>query len=231
MQNLWKGQKVSEKVFGRVLISSICGIFLCLACLVSATWAWYVVGIENPDNTIEIATVTAHVTVDDGSILAGEDGAYALPMGAHILQVKPDNQNAAAYVVMSVNGTPTCCFAFASGQNAPATMQVTVYEAEAKLSFQSQWTHPEVAPAGPELTIGTAPAATEDQEDSDAQPPAEVENTEDSTPPADSGASEGSNIPESSDTPDANEEPETGADSEIDDVPEAGTDLQPESDQ
>lgn len=219
MQNLWKGQKVSEKVFGRVLISSICGIFLCLACLVSATWAWYVVGIENPDNTIEIATVTAHVTVDDGSILAGEDGAYALPMGAHILQVKPDNQNAAAYVVMSVNGTPTCCFAFASGQNAPATMEVTVYEAEAKLSFQSQWTQPEVAPAGPELTIGTAPAATEDQEDSDAQPP------------ADSGASGGSNIPESSDTPDANKEPETGADSEIDDVPEAGTDLQPESDQ
>ena len=51
-----EGEKVTEQVFHRVLISSICGILLCMACLAGTTWAWFTVSIENTDNVIEIAS-------------------------------------------------------------------------------------------------------------------------------------------------------------------------------
>lgn len=51
-----EGEKVTEQVFRRVLISSICSILLCMACLAGTTWAWFTVSIENTDNVIEIAS-------------------------------------------------------------------------------------------------------------------------------------------------------------------------------
>ena len=47
-------QKITEKYLRRVLLGSICGILLCMSCLAGTTWAWYVVGIENTENVIQI---------------------------------------------------------------------------------------------------------------------------------------------------------------------------------
>lgn len=58
-----EGEKLTEKVFGRVLVSSICSILLCMTCLAGTTWAWFAVSIENQGNVIQIATVTAEVSV------------------------------------------------------------------------------------------------------------------------------------------------------------------------
>ena len=35
------GEKVTERHLNRVLVSSICGLLLCMACLVGTTWAWF----------------------------------------------------------------------------------------------------------------------------------------------------------------------------------------------
>lgn len=51
-----EGEKVTEQVFHRVLISSICSILLCMTCLAGTTWAWFTVSIENTGNVIEIAS-------------------------------------------------------------------------------------------------------------------------------------------------------------------------------
>ena len=32
-----EGKKITEKMFGRVLISSVCSILLCMACLIGTT--------------------------------------------------------------------------------------------------------------------------------------------------------------------------------------------------
>ncbi|MBQ5607534.1 MAG: hypothetical protein IIU86_00735, partial [Oscillospiraceae bacterium] len=65
-----QGEKVTEKHLRRVLISSICSILLCMTCMVSTTWAWFTVSVENRDNEIQIATVAANVHVQDESMNA-----------------------------------------------------------------------------------------------------------------------------------------------------------------
>ncbi len=60
------GKKVTEKDLHRVLVSSICSILLCMACLVSTTWAWFAVSLENTGNIIAIATVDASIVVTQG---------------------------------------------------------------------------------------------------------------------------------------------------------------------
>ena len=69
-----EGKKVTEKVFGRVLISSVCSILLSMACLISTTWAWFTVSIENTDNVIHIATVTPNVQITSGENVILPDG-------------------------------------------------------------------------------------------------------------------------------------------------------------
>ena len=49
-----EGEKITEKQMQRVLVSSVCSILLLLSCLVSTTWAWFAVSIENTGNVIEI---------------------------------------------------------------------------------------------------------------------------------------------------------------------------------
>lgn len=46
------GKKITEKYLYRMLVVSICGIFLCMGCLAGTTWAWFAVTIENKDNVI-----------------------------------------------------------------------------------------------------------------------------------------------------------------------------------
>ena len=58
-----EGAKVTEKVFGRVLISSVCSILLCMACLAGTTWAWFQASVVNNDNVISIWEPTVEVTL------------------------------------------------------------------------------------------------------------------------------------------------------------------------
>ena len=51
------GEKVTEKAFLRVLISSVCSMLLCMGCLFGTTWAWFTLEIDNPQNEIQIAKV------------------------------------------------------------------------------------------------------------------------------------------------------------------------------
>ena len=59
------GQKITEKHLRRVLVSSICSILLSMGCLVSVTWAWFVVSIENTGNVIQIGSPEIDVDVDE----------------------------------------------------------------------------------------------------------------------------------------------------------------------
>lgn len=51
-----EGEPVTDRHFRRILISSVCGILLCMTCLVSMTWAWYTVSIETNPATLQVAS-------------------------------------------------------------------------------------------------------------------------------------------------------------------------------
>ena len=58
-------QKMTEKIFRRVLISSICSILLCVSCLFGTTWALFKVELENKGNVIRIGEPEVRVTIND----------------------------------------------------------------------------------------------------------------------------------------------------------------------
>ena len=78
-----EGAKVTEKLFGKVLLSSVCGILLCMACLIGTTWAWYTVSIDNAGNVIEIVKPDVTVKVDDALFTSGD----VLPEGDHTITI------------------------------------------------------------------------------------------------------------------------------------------------
>lgn len=109
------GEKITEKALRKVLFSSICSILLCMTCLVSTTWAWFAVSIENTGNAIQIATVTADISITDGvtgTITESPDNHYTLESGTYAIAVNVQNDATdwkhPVYVLMStVSGEKT----------------------------------------------------------------------------------------------------------------------------
>lgn len=230
MREAYRDKKITEKVFGRVLISSICGIFLCLACLVSATWAWYVVGIENPDNTIEIANVTAQVAVDGVDLDATAD-EHQLAAGTHTMQITLENKATSAklpvYVLMSVDEDTAYYFTFAADQDT-TQIQITV-QSSVSVSFSTHWEQPAgTAVDSTPLVIGELPAEDTgdgdnaegtDNTDDPAQSgdvgntddPAQGENVDNTGDTVQDDVTQDDDVTQSDDTTQTENEPETGA--------------------
>lgn len=101
-----EGKKVTEKVFGRVLLSSVCSILLCMVCLASTTWAWFSVSLENKGNEIQIAAATVEVKVNDTTLDANGDSC-TVNAGAHTVAVKRTSYdgNKPVYVVLAVKSS------------------------------------------------------------------------------------------------------------------------------
>ena len=142
-----EGQKVTEKVFHRVLISSICSILLCMSCLVSTTWAWFTVSIENQGNEIQIVEFEVSVT-QGGALVAEVDGAYPLSAGTIDKIVAKVNSGAGSgtllksqkpYVVMTVKiGEQTAAY-YSEGALVVENLSMS---AAGTVSFNVQWELP-----------------------------------------------------------------------------------------
>lgn len=146
------GTKVTEKVFGKVLLSTVCGVLLCMACLAGTTWAWFVVGIENAGNEIQIATVNADLTLSKDGVMLGEnaDGGYNLDAYSYALDIRLYNEaKSPVYMVISVsqNGTERYySIPFASGTT-EMTKQLQIVNGPAAVSFSRSWFEPDGAVA------------------------------------------------------------------------------------
>lgn len=101
------GEKVTEKHLRRVLISSVCSILLCMTCLVSTTWAWFTVSIENTGNAIWVAIPAVSVEVNGAAVESG------VTLGSGVNTVKISHGNTAddldrksvLYVILTVKGS------------------------------------------------------------------------------------------------------------------------------
>lgn len=158
-----EGEKVTEKIFGRVLLSSICGILLCMTCLASTTWAWFAVSVENRGNEIRIASISAKADID-GAVPA--DGNYSLGPGTYnvciTLESDLEEPKSPVYVVMSAKHSGEqkhYCFTFENG-NKEMTCVLGVSGEAATVGFSVSWVRPVSAePVGGEaLVIGELPA-------------------------------------------------------------------------
>lgn len=180
-----EGKSVTEKVFGRVLLSSVCSILLCMVCLASTTWAWFSVSLENTGNEIQIAAATVEVKVNDATVDA-DGGIRDLPAGTHTVAVKLasyDGRNP-VYVVLAVKssaseGTENTELNYYWIQAEPEeTKKTLTTDKTADISYALSWVEPNGA--NPMVSVEVE-EATDDE-----QPPEEEELVEDTE-----GAEEG----------------------------------------
>ena len=161
-------EKISDRAFARVLISSICSILLCMICLVGTTWAWFIANTES-HSVMSIATITIDATLQQGEdeILAAEDGSYTLPAGNYTLHVNVDNNATTTvpwvYVLMSVSEGDTESHHYWSFDSSPdeATVSITVDGAPVTLHLYTRWAQPEAKPMPDCLTLNGGNDATE----------------------------------------------------------------------
>lgn len=170
-----EGTKVTEKMFGRVLLSSICSILLCMACLISTTWAWFAVSIENEGNEIQIATVTPIVEIKAGDTVVSPAGnaRYTLSEGIYTIGVRLENDATGSddlnrpqgkvYVVMIVahdDASESYFFTFDGKQvESKDLSEFQIGSGTAIVNFSVSWVEPASAtPVGSEtVVIGEIP--------------------------------------------------------------------------
>jgi len=129
-----KQNKITEKQFLRVLISSAFGIVLCLICLVGTTWAWYTLTISSEDNTIRVGSFAAEVAVtsNDGgtAIPASGELTYGLPAGEYTVRISSSTGNTVpGYCVIKFAGQThetVRLYPAGSGDGKPSAVEFTV---------------------------------------------------------------------------------------------------------
>ncbi len=188
------GEKVTEKALRRVLVSSICSILLCMTCLVSTTWAWFTVSVENTGNVIEIANIKPVVEVkkveaaadldNDGTVAPNDKGSYVLDPGSYNIRVSleqtantailQNDSRCPVYVAMTVEqGSESACYYLAfNNREVQLTRQMTVNSSPAIVSFSVSWVQPVNASAvGVEpVIIGAGEPAAEPSADETTAP-------------------------------------------------------------
>lgn len=164
--------KITEKRFRTVLISSVCSILLCMACLAGTSWAWFYAGIENTENVIQIAPATLETQVTRGgeTVTPNEDGSYSLPAGEYQLQVtldRGDDPGCAAYFVATVrqDKPERYLLIFHANPTKEQQLNLCVHEGTAEVSFQLSWVYPgkvTVVNPGDTISVGQPPVAPPD---------------------------------------------------------------------
>ena len=170
-----KGKKITEKIFSRVLISSVCSILLCMACLMGTTWAWFTVSIENTGNEIQIATVTPSVRITKGTVQvsAVDDTHYTLDAGSYQVEIQLKNNATGAddlnktqqkelYVVMTATQdgvSKSYCLPFA-GTDKMLSYKLQIVGNSAEIRFAVSWIAPAAADRiGSAVIIDRVPSA------------------------------------------------------------------------
>lgn len=157
-----EGQKVTEKHLRRVLISSICGILLCMSCLASTTWAWFTVSIENKGNVIQVASVPrVSVTVntekfDSGPITVADNVIVNIENSSDLDDVK---QKSTLYVTISIDGVVRGVVKLHSGNKYKTSITIKT-DASCSLSWTASWVEP---PDADQLSGDTITLITEEK--------------------------------------------------------------------
>ncbi len=185
------GEKVTEKCLRRVLVSSICSILLCMTCLVSTTWAWFTVSIQNTGNIVEIAKIEADISVTNDntnepvSLEEGElqKGVYTICVGLKPGENSPggaavlDATQPPVYVVMTVKDSKNQAiiesrlFTF-NNRNEKQTSKVTVNTESAVVIFSVLWKEPLPKPSDASVAVTIGEALSQSITDQTTEPAA-----------------------------------------------------------
>lgn len=100
-----KYEKVSEKAFLRIMLSSIFGILICGICLAGLTWAWFTSSISSTANTITAADFSVGVEFKQNESViepAIENESYKLNSGTYKVTITASGSATTGYCTVEL---------------------------------------------------------------------------------------------------------------------------------
>lgn len=144
-----KSDKLTDKAFSRLMLTSVLGILLCIACLCSATWAWFSTDVSSDQNTLSAGNFDLVVSVQEldsappVSVDGSADGAYfcSLNGGRYSvsISISQDTTVTKGYCIITVNGVPYKTAPLVAGETDTISFTLDVSDAQIGVFFDPSW--------------------------------------------------------------------------------------------
>ena len=159
-------EKLTDKAFSRLMLTSILGILVCIVCLCSCTWAWYNTNVSASENKLGSGVFALDVTVTDSSATPIETydqingGTLCLisAPGTYTVTLKmTDNSTVEkGFCVISVGGVEYLTSSIKKVAESPFTFTIDATSA-ISITFSDAWGSPAnpTIQNGDVFTVGT----------------------------------------------------------------------------
>lgn len=162
-----KPDKLTDKAFSRLMLTSVLGILVCIMCLCSATWAWFSVNTSSSGNkvssgqfdlTVSVADASSEVTTLSENTL-GKTVYTFENIGVYTVKLKmtEDTTVTKGFCTLDV-GNDTYYTASINAETDPFTFTIDVKEAGVTVTFSPAWGYPsaeEQVDMNETLTVGS----------------------------------------------------------------------------
>ncbi len=152
-----KYEKVSDKAFLRMMLSSVFGILFCGICLAGLTWAWFTSSISSAANTITAADFSVGVEFKQNELVvepAIENESYKLNSGTYKVTITASGTASTGYCKVEFGGKTYYTVPLFTNSESN-TVEFTVYASgNSELKITPQWGTCAVEPKAENPHIG-----------------------------------------------------------------------------
>ena len=144
-----KTDKLTDKAFSRLMLTSVLGILLCITCLCSATWAWFSTDVASDQNTLSAGNFDLVVSVQEQAsatpvpVLDAADGSYSCSLAAGCysvcISISQDTTVSKGYCMITVNGVPYKTAPLIAGEVESISFTLDVQDAQIGVFFDPSW--------------------------------------------------------------------------------------------
>ncbi len=158
--------KLTDKAFSRLMLTSVLGILVCIMCLCSATWAWFSADTSADGNKVSSGQFDLTVSVTDASSevttltenAVGKTVYTFDSIGVYTVTLKmtDDTTVTKGFCTLDV-GNDTYYTASINAETDPFTFTIDIKEAGVTVTFSPAWGYPsaeEQVDINGTLTIG-----------------------------------------------------------------------------
>lgn len=99
-----KHTKPTDENIGRLLLPSVVGTLICMACLAGTTWAWFSASVTTPPQMLTAANYEVEVSVNDAPAIPAENGRYRLEPGSNTVKLTAVGSASSGYCKIIFGG-------------------------------------------------------------------------------------------------------------------------------
>ena len=140
-------EKLSDKAFARLVLTSILGILVCIICLCSTTYAWFTGSVQVNNNTLKAAdacliSVSVYKDGAEGALATvnTENSATLECEGTYTVTLTLSKESASGYLIITANGQDYYSDYLQRNDNTDQTLTFTLNVKAAKtVTFTARW--------------------------------------------------------------------------------------------